>query len=150
MFDFAPQEFHVLRARLAFVFVSQGEHFIGHIDTATGSQIEDHLSGVEMCQCGGVAAAEGCEHGLFRNLLALGGVVKVGGDRIATSADPWRGTATAASAILHAKGSLTVPLFHYLLDISGTHRALLFANLNDVLRFQRLVSCAALGIKELQ
>ena len=137
VFDLAFQEFDVLRARLALVFVRQRQHFVRHVEpvgfavrpdapggeqhvnAAARAQIKHGLAGIQIRQCGRVAAAERSQHRFLGNLPRLRRVVQVRGDRIAREFAGRRSSAatTAAALVGNAQGRLSVFFFYDFLDI---------------------------------
>ena len=79
-----------------------------HVDAAAGAEIEHGFAGVELGQRGRIAAAERSQHGLFRNLAGLAGVVEIRGDRIDATARAWGRAAAGASAGRDAQRRLAV------------------------------------------
>src|ERR1017187_2962956 len=132
--DLAFEELDVVDAGLAFVFVSESQHFIGHVeavgfaagrhapggeqdvDAAAASEIEDRFAGLQFGQRGGVAAAQRGQHGGLGELAFLFGVVEIAGDGIAAIQAGGGGSAAGTSAGGHTQSSLSVTLFNYFFD----------------------------------
>ena len=129
MFSISPlRNSTFLYARLALVFVGEGEHLVGHVEAvgfagwtdtlsrkqhinaAAGAQIEHGFAGIQVRQRGGIAAAERRQQSFLRDLRALRGVVKIGGDGIA-AAGAGGGAAARTASGLHAQSGLAVLFF---------------------------------------
>ncbi len=111
----ALQELDVFHAGLLLIRARDLEHLVGHIetvrlsrradapgredhvDTAAGSEIEDDFARLELGERGRVAAAERGERRFERNVLELGVVVEIRGDRV-LGARRARGAIAAARA----------------------------------------------------
>jgi hypothetical protein len=120
MLSMAFQEFDVLRAGLALVFVGQREHFVGHVeavgfagwphapggeqhvDAAARAQIKHSFAGAQLREGRWVPASERGQHRLFGNLLGLRLVVEIRGDRIAGKSAGRRHSAATAAATFNS------------------------------------------------
>jgi hypothetical protein len=98
--DFSLEKLDILRPGLALVLPRQRQHLVGHVESvgfARGAdsfggeqhvnatarpQIEYGLSGLQLGQCGGIAAAERCRYRLRRQARGLVVPIEVGSNRV--------------------------------------------------------------------
>src|SRR5262249_31888001 len=129
------------------VFVREGEHFVGHVETegfsggpntlsgeqhvyaAARTEVEHGLTRTELSQGGGIAAAERSSHGFLWDAAGLLLVVQIGSNRIARggggafAAGSWRTAIRGESfAFDDAARRLTVFLPESLFEIFVIHR----------------------------
>ena len=168
MLDLAFQELHILGSCITFVLICQCEHFIGHvqtvgsasrtntlgrkedIDAATGSEIKHNFARIELGQGSWISATERRKQRIFRNLSRLGRIVKIGRNRITTEAARSCGPAATTPSAFHSQSCLSIVLLYQFLYVCAHLILHLFADLNDILWLERLISGAAFRIQELQ
>ncbi len=138
VFDLALQELHVLHPSLAFIFVGEGQHPVGNIETvglacgsdasgreqdvdpAARAEVEDGLARVELGKGRRIAAAERRLHRILGQQLGLRGVVQVVRDRIAAGRRRGRrATAGVAPSLLNEQCRRSVFFLHDLCDVFG-------------------------------
>src|SRR5437868_2485743 len=168
MLDLTFQELHILGSCITFVLACKCEHFIGHvqtvgsasrtnafgrkedIDTATGAEIKHNFARIELGQGSWIPATKRRKQRLFRNLSRLGRVVKIGRDGITTEATCRCGPAATTPSAFHSQSCLSILLLYHFLYVCAHLILHLFADLNDSLWLERLISGAAFRIQELQ
>ena len=103
VFDLAFEKLDVFDACLALVFAGQGEHVVGHVeavslaagshaargeqhvDAAAGAEVEHNVTGLEIDERGGIAAAQRGLHGLLGDEALFAVAVEIGGDGVAAA-----------------------------------------------------------------
>ncbi len=139
VFNGAFQEFDVIDAGLFLVFVSKGEHFVGHIqavsfaggantfcgeddvNAAAGAEVEDNFARLKLGERGGITAAQRRGHGLVRHGGFIHFVVEIFGDGVA-AAELRPAAAASGAAAGSALRGLAVFLLYCFLDVRVTHR----------------------------
>ena len=173
--DLPFEEFDVGNAGLAFVFIGERKHFIGHIEAvgsaggadaaggeqhvnaAAGAEVEHYFTRTQFGERGGIATTERGEQGFFRDLDDLRGVIEIGRNGIATAAGRSRsGAAAGAPAGGGTQSGFRVFLLHNFLHalliglVHSSSLPSLFADADDGFRLHSFVAGTAFGVKKLK